>query len=312
MNIALIFPGQGSQYVGMGQDFFENSEVSKSVFLSLDEITKSNLSELIFSGSEETLALTTNSQPAIMSVSIAIYRFLENKGYLNHNLIRCVAGHSLGEYSALVVNRSISYEDSVKLLMARSIAMQECMPVGTGGMAAVIGQSETQITNIIDNLKKIGRLFIANDNADGQIVLSGDMKAIDYLVSNSKLLEVRRAIKLPVSAPFHCELIQSAAKTFENKLNDFNFLDFKYPFYSNVTAKKENSGNIKNLLSQQIVNKVRWREIIENMNKEHIDLFIEIGPGKVLTNLIKRSSKNVEAVSISKMSDLDILEKYIK
>ena len=151
MNIALIFPGQGSQYVGMGQDFFENSEVSKSVFLSLDKITKSNLSELIFSGSEETLALTTNSQPAIMSVSIAIYRFLENKGYLNHNLIRCVAGHSLGEYSALVVNRSISYEDSVKLLMARSIAMQECMPVGTGGMAAVIGQSETQITNIIEN-----------------------------------------------------------------------------------------------------------------------------------------------------------------
>ncbi len=307
MNIALIFPGQGSQYIGMGQDFFNGSSESKSTFENLDEIMGKKLSELIFNGSEEELAITTNSQPAIMSVSIAILREINVRGLLKNKNIHSVAGHSLGEYSALVANDSISFEDSVKLLIIRSEAMQRSMPIGTGGMAAVLGQSEEETLHLVQKLKKHGKLFIANDNANGQIVLSGEIKAIDYLCNNARSLGVKRAIKLPVSAPFHCELINDASLSFKLELEKFNFSQFSYPLYSNVTAEKSESKNIKKLLSKQIVNKVRWRETMENMLKDNVKTFIEIGPGNVLTNLLKRSSKDINAVSISKLSDLDKL-----
>ena len=307
MNIALIFPGQGSQYIGMGQDFFNGSSESKSTFENLDEIMGKKLSELIFNGSEEELAITTNSQPAIMSVSIAILREINVRGLLKNKNIHSVAGHSLGEYSALVANDSISFEDSVKLLIIRSEAMQRSMPIGTGGMAAVLGQSEEETLHLVQKLKKHGKLFIANDNANGQIVLSGEIKAIDYLCNNARSLGVKRAIKLPVSAPFHCELINDASLSFKLELEKFNFSQFSYPLYSNVTAEKSESKNIKKLLSKQIVNKVRWRETMENMFKDNVKTFIEIGPGNVLTNLLKRSSKDINAVSISKLSDLDKL-----
>ena len=308
MNIALIFPGQGSQYIGMGKDFFDSSEVSRSIFNNLDETMGTNMSELIFNGSEEELSKTTNSQPAIMSVSIAILREINSRGLLNNNKIHSVAGHSLGEYSALVANNSLSFKDSVKLLIIRSEAMQKSMPIGTGGMAAVLGQSEKEILLIIEKLKKYGKLFIANDNADGQIVLSGEINAIDHLCENAKSLGAKRAIKLPVSAPFHCELISEASSILKVELEKFSFDQFSYPLYSNVTAEKSDVNNVKSLLSKQIVNKVRWRETIQNMIRDKVETFIEIGPSNVLTNLLKRCSKEIKTVSIGKLSDLYKLE----
>ena len=308
MNIALIFPGQGSQYIGMGQDFFNGSSESKSTFENLDEIMGKKLSELIFNGSEEELAITTNSQPAIMSVSIAILREINVRGLLKNKNIHSVAGHSLGEYSALVANDSLSFEDSVKLLIIRSEAMQRSMPLGTGGMVAVLGQSEEEILIIIEKLKSYGKLYIANDNADGQIVLSGEIHAIDYLCENAKTLGAKRAIKLPVSAPFHCELIHEASSILKDELEKFSFEEFSYPLYSNVTAEKSDANNVKALLSKQVINRVRWRETIQNMIRDKVETFIEIGPGNVLTNLIKRNTKDVKAVSIGKLSDLDKLE----
>ena len=308
MNIALIFPGQGSQYIGMGKDFFDSSHVSRLIFNNLDETMGTKLSELIFNGTEEELSKTTNSQPAIMSVSIAIMNEINARGLLDNKKIHSVAGHSLGEYSALVANNSLSFEDSVKLLIVRSEAMQKSMPIGTGGMVAVLGQSEDEILIIIDKLKSYGKLFIANDNADGQIVLSGEINAIDYLCKNAKTLGVKRAIKLPVSAPFHCELISEASSVLEEELEKFSFDQFSCPLYSNVTAEKSNANNVKALLSKQVVNKVRWRETMQNMIRDKVETFIEIGPGNVLTNLLKRNSKEVKAVSIGKLSDLDKLE----
>ena len=308
MNIALIFPGQGSQYIGMGKDFFDNSDASKLIFNKLDETMGLKLTELIFNGSEEELSKTTNSQPAIMSLSIAILKEINARELLVDKKIHSVAGHSLGEYSALVSNNSLSFEDSVKLLIVRSEAMQKSMPIGTGGMAAVIGQSEEEILLTIEKIRSYGKLFIANDNADGQIVLSGEINAINYLCENFKLLGVKRAIKLPVSAPFHCELIHEASLVLKDELEKFSFNEFSYPIYSNVTAEKSDLSNIKSLLSKQIVSKVRWRETIQNIIRDKVDTFIEIGPGNVLTNLIKRNSKEVKAVSIGKLSDLDKLE----
>ena len=308
MSVALIFPGQGSQYVGMGQDFFNNSNEAKTTFKNLDDTLGKNLSKLIFDGSEDELAKTTNSQPAIMSVSVAILREINARGLMKNKKIHSVAGHSLGEYSALVANNSLSFEDSVKLLAIRSEAMQQSMPIGTGGMAAILGQSEKEIHFVIEKLEKYGRLFIANDNADGQIVVSGEINAIDYLCTNAKKLGIKRAIKLSVSAPFHCELIKEASLKFKVELEQFNFDKFSYPLYSNVTAKRSNAKEIKALLSKQIVNKVRWRETIQNMIKDNVEAFIEVGPGNILTNLLKRNSKGIKAVSIGKLSDLDKLK----
>ena len=308
MNIALIFPGQGSQYIGMGKYFFDSSDVSKSIFDNLDETIGKKLSEVIFNGSDEELSKTTNSQPAIMSVSIAILKEINARGLLNNKKIHSVAGHSLGEYSALVANNSLSFEDSVKLLIVRSEAMQKSMPIGTGGMAAVLGKSEEETQIIIDKLKAHGKLFIANDNAEGQIVLSGEISAIDNLCENSKTLGIKRAIKLSVSAPFHCELISEASSILELELKKFSFDQFSYPLYSNVTAEKTDSSNVKSLLSKQVINKVRWRETIQNMIRDKVETFIEIGPGHVLTNLLKRNANGVKAVSISKLSDLDKLK----
>ena len=308
MNIALIFPGQGSQYIGMGKDFFDNSEASKLIFNNLDETMGLKFSELIFNGSEEELSKTTNSQPAIMSLSVAILEEINFRGLLDDKKIHSVAGHSLGEYSALVANNSLSFEDSVKLLIVRSEAMQKSMPIGTGGMAAVLGQSEEEILLTIEKLETYGKLYIANDNANDQIVVSGEIEAIDYLCENFKALGVKRAIKLPVSAPFHCELINEASLILKEELEKFNFDTFSYPLYSNVTAEKSDVNNVKALLSKQVVNRVRWRETIQNMIRDKVETFIEIGPGKVLTNLIKRNTKGVKAVSIGKLTDLDKLK----
>ena len=308
MKISLIFPGQGSQLVGMGKDFYDSFDVAKDVFLQLDSFLNRPLSDIIFSGPEDELRNTINSQPSIMATSIAIYSAIVEEDLINKDLIKCVAGHSLGEYSALVVNESISIIDSIRLLDIRSRAMQESMPIGTGGMAALIGKKLFEVEKILPEIQKLGKIFIANDNADGQVVVSGEIKPIRYICENYKKFNIKRAIQLPVSAPFHCELIENASIKLENEIASQTFNNFTFPLYSNVTAKPCNNGIIKDLLVRQIINRVRWRESVENMIKDGVDCFIEIGPGNILTNLIKRINKEIKAISISSVDDLEKIQ----
>ena len=308
MKIALVFPGQGSQFVGMGHDFANEFDVSREVFDELDAILGKNLSKTIFNGPIEDLALTTNSQPSIMAASIAIFRAIKKNKLLKFDQVSAVAGHSLGEYSALVANDSLDFYSAVKLLEVRSTAMQESMPVGSGGMVAVIGKSIDDIEKILPQLEKFGFISIANDNADGQVVLSGEIKPIDYLCSNSKEFGIKRAMRLPVSAPFHCDLIISAAEKLSNIIFNYDFNDFSYNFYSNVTSKKISNTEVQKFLIQQVTSKVRWREIIFNMINDQIDCFVEIGPGNILSNLIKRINKDAVIMNISKIEDLDKLK----
>ena len=309
MKTALIFPGQGSQFAGMGHDFYLKYDISREIYKRLDDILERDLSNLIFSDKSDLLMQTQNSQPSIMATSVAIYNALVYEKLLTRGSFHFVAGHSLGEYSALVINESLIFEDSVRLLQIRSKAMQESMPLGTGGMIALIGCSNNVVEDVIARAKEVGKIYIANDNAHGQIVLSGEVNAIDYIEANAKMLNIKRAIKLPVSAPFHCELIQRASKTMQTEIINYKFRPFTVPLYSNVTSEICSSSEICNLLIDQIVSKVRWREIIENMIRDGVSRFIEIGPGNVLTNLVKRASKDVVTISISKVEDLDKLDK---
>ena len=309
MKTALIFPGQGSQYIGMGYDFYSKYDASRDIFNRCNLAIDRDLSELIFMGVENDLSKTQNSQPAIMTVSIAIFEALKYEKLLKNDMFACVAGHSLGEYSALVANGSLKFEESVKLLKVRSKAMQDSMPLGTGGMIALIGFEEEAISNALVSAKKFGEIFVANDNSKGQVVLSGEMNAIEYIASNSKDLNIKKAIKLPVSAPFHCRLINSAAEVMSKELTKYTFKPFNAPLYSNVNAKVCNEKEISELLIKQIVSIVKWREIVENMINDGIENFIEIGPGNVLTNLVKRISKEVTATSISKVEDFEKLDK---
>ena len=308
MKIGLVFPGQGSQFIGMGSDFARNFTSANQVFTNLDDILGRKLSKLIFEGGLPELSLTTNSQPAIMASSVAILESIKENQLLNFGNVTAVAGHSLGEYSALVAAESLSFKSAVELLNIRSKAMQDSMPIGTGGMAAVIGKSMNEIVEILPELREQGRVYIANDNANGQIVLSGDLKSIKFLCENSKKFGIKRALELPVSAPFHCELIKSASQKLKSAIDEYSFNKFQFDFYSNVTSKQCSHIEIKKLLVEQVVSRVRWRESVENMIKNNISCFIEIGPGNILTNLIKRIDKNVMAITISKVEDLDKLK----
>jgi [acyl-carrier-protein] S-malonyltransferase len=307
MSLALLFPGQGSQFVGMGKDFSSKFSVANQVFSDLDQILGRPLTEIMFDGNIDELTLTTNSQPAIMAVSSAILESIRSENLIDFDRVKAVAGHSLGEYSALFAINSISFNSSIKLLEVRSKAMQESMPIGTGGMAAIIGKSMLEVEDLLASISYHGQIFIANDNADGQIVVSGEISAINYLCNNSKELGIKRVLKLPVSAPFHCDLIRSASEELSKVIRDHEFNQFTHDFYSNVTSKQCSNIEIPELLVKQIVSKVRWREIIENMIKSGISNFIEIGPGNVLSNLVKRINKSTNTLSISKVEDLEKL-----
>ena len=309
MKTALIFPGQGSQYIGMGIEFFESYSESREIYDQLNHTLDRDLTNLIFYGNASELSETQNSQPAIMATSVAIFKALLSENLLPEGSFQAVAGHSLGEYSALVANGGISFNDSVRLLKIRSKAMQDSMPVGTGGMIALIGCEKGIVDYVVNSASKYGKIYLANDNADGQIVLSGEIKAIEFISENAKSLNIRRAIKLPVSAPFHCELMRNAAQILQVEINKINFNKFNADLYSNVTSIKCTENEIAQLLIDQVVSIVKWREIMQNMIIDGYSKFIEIGPGNVLTNLIKRTSKNIHAFSISKIEDLKKLEK---
>ena len=305
---ALLFPGQGSQIVGMGSEFYNNFDIVKKIFKDADEKLNYSISKLILNGPEDQLQLTQNTQPSILTVSFSIFKVLKEEFNFDFNTFNYFAGHSLGEYSALVCSESLKFEDALYLLYERGKAMQEAVPVGKGSMLAILGAKIKDIYDLLNSFKEKGICEIANDNADGQVIVSGDK---DSIVSFQSLLKEKKikSIPLKVSAPFHCSLMKSAADKMSDKIKNTNFRSPTHSILSNVTAKIEkNPENIKKLLIDQIFSTVKWRETIINISNEGVSNFVEIGPGKVLTGMVKRTVKNVNCFSINSIDDIKNLK----
>ncbi len=312
LSSAIIFPGQGSQYVGMGVALADKYEAAKEVFDEVDEALGQDLFKIIKEGPESELRLTSNAQPALMAVSLAVVRVVENISNQNiENMVSFLAGHSLGEYSALTAAGSFSLADAAKLLRVRGESMQNAVPVGTGGMAALLGAELDVAKEIAVLASEKGVCDIANDNAPGQIVLSGDLKTVEQSIEIAKAKGIRRAVLLPVSAPFHCSLMKPAAEKMLEVLNSIKILPPKVPVVTNVNATKIAGGpdDIRGSLVQQVTSMVRWRESIEWMIENGITSFVELGAGKVLTGLNKRIDKDVQSISVESP---DAIEEVLK
>ena len=303
---ALLFLGQGSQIVGMGHEFYKNFKIVKTIFKQADEKLNYPISKLILEGPENELQLTKNTQPAILTVSYSIFKVLKDEFNFDLNFFKYFAGHSLGEYSALVCSNSLNYDDALYLLHERGKAMQDAVPVGKGSMIAVLGVKIFEIHDLLKhiNKKNNGVCEIANDNADGQVIVSGNTEDINLLQILLKEKKIK-SIPLKVSAPFHCSLMKPAANIMENKINLTKFKDSTFKIVNNVTAKPEDkSQSIKKLLIQQIFSTVKWRESIIYMSEKGVKNFIEIGPGKALSGMVKRTIKNVNCFSINTIADI--------
>ena len=301
---AILFPGQGSQVVGMGSEFYNNFSSVKEIFNSADEKLKFKLSKVILEGPEDQLKLTQNTQPAILTVSYAIFKILKEEFNYNFENTKYFAGHSLGEYSALLCAGSLSFEDALYLLFERGKSMQEAVPVGKGGMLAVLGSENEEIEDCIKKIKSKGVCEIANDNAPGQIIVSGNIELIQEL-QNILKENKKKSIMLPVSAPFHCSLMNAAATNMKSKIENVNFTKPNYDIITNVSASPANDPvKIKKLLVEQIYSKVRWRESILYMSNQNITEYLEIGPGKVLTGLVKRILPSANSSSINSIEDI--------
>ena len=301
---AIIFPGQGSQIVGMGSEFYNNFPAVKKLFEEADDKLGFKISKTILEGPDKDLKLTQNTQPSILLVSYSIFTILKNEFNFNLEQVKYFAGHSLGEYSALLCANSLSFQDSLRLLFERGKSMQEAVPVGKGGMLAILGSAIEDINNYILEVKSNGVCEIANDNAQGQIIVSGTIDSIDEL-KNILKKHKKKSISLPVSAPFHCSLMNPAAIKMMEKIKAVNFSKPNFDIVANVTALPLNTPeDIKQLLVKQIYSKVRWRESIIFMGKNKIDEFIEIGPGKILTGLVKRILPSSNSFSINSIDDI--------
>ena len=306
---SVIFPGQGSQLVGMGKEFYEKYGLVKKLFKSADEILQSSLSKLILEGPKDKLDLTINTQPAIFLISYSIFNIVKNEFNIDLNKAKYFAGHSLGEYSALCSAGYLSFEDTIRILKIRSEAMQNAVPKGEGAMIAVLGSTVEIVEKILKENENEFKIQIANDNSEGQLVLSGKIHDIEKLIVNLKSNNIKN-IKLPVSAPFHCALMNKATNIMSSEISKLNFQDSHIKLISNVTANEvRNVNELKELLIKQIENRVRWRESIINMINNGVNQFIEIGPGKVLSGLIKRINKEVEINTINNESDIEGLKK---
>ena len=305
---SVIFPGQGSQLVGMGKSFFEKYSIVKDLFKEADDSLRLPLSKIILNGPKEELDLTANTQPAIFLISYSIFSVMKKEFNLDLSKAKYFAGHSLGEYSALSSAGYLDFSDTIKLLRLRGDAMQNAVPKGEGGMLAVLGSTVERIEKILnDNMNKFV-IEIANDNTDGQIVLSGKTVDLENLIKIFKLSSIKN-IKLPVSAPFHCKLMRKATDTMKLEIEKIRFKDSKNILISNVTAKEiSNKEELKNLLITQIENRVRWRESVNYMIKNGVNQFVEIGPGKVLSGLIKRINKDVKINTINDEIDIKDLK----
>ena len=305
---SLVFPGQGSQTIGMGKDFFENYDLVKDLFKQADESLDTGLSKIILEGPKDQLDLTVNTQPAIFLISYAIFQVMKKEFNIDLDKAKYFAGHSLGEYSALCAANFLSFSDTIKLLKTRGEAMQNAVPKGEGGMLAVLGSKVEDIEYILSKNENNFIVQIANDNSEGQIVLSGRNNDIEKLIQVLKSKNIKN-IKLPVSAPFHCQLMNNATEIMRNEIQKLNFQESKNKLISNVTAKEiSNKEELKTLLIDQIENRVRWRESVVHMINDGVNHFIEIGPGKVLSGLIKRIDKNVKINTINNESDIKDLE----
>ena len=301
---AVLFPGQGSQYVGMGSDFYNKFDLVKKIFKTVDQTLGFSISKIILNGPEEELKLTQNTQPAIMTVGISIFSVLKEEFGLNLNNSRFFAGHSLGEYTALVCAGSLTIERAAYLLNERGKFMQEAVPSGQGAMMAVLGMSIEEVEKEISLLSKEEVCEIANDNSNAQVVVSGNKKTIQTFFEILKKKR-KKGILLPVSAPFHSSLMKNASENMKDKIKNSNFLKPKPNIISNVTAKEETDINkIKPLLVDQITARVRWRESVNYMIKQGVTEFLEIGPGKVLSGLVKKINKDVKILNINSIEDI--------
>ncbi|MDC0585752.1 ACP S-malonyltransferase [Candidatus Pelagibacter sp.] len=305
---SVIFPGQGSQMVGMGKEFYDKFDLVKNLFKEADETLNYPLSKVILEGPKEALDLTANTQPAIFLISYSIFNVIKKKFNIDLNKAKYFAGHSLGEYSALSCAGYLGFSDTLKILRIRGDAMQNSVPKGQGGMVAVLGSTIEIIEMILKDNKQNFNAQIANDNSEGQIVLSGKIEDLDKLIIVLKENNIKN-IKLPVSAPFHCSLMSKATTIMSEELNKLSFSQVENKLISNVTAKEILSINeLKNLLIKQIENRVRWRESVINMINNEVNHFIEIGPGKVLSGLVKRINRDVKIDNINNQVDIERLK----
>jgi [acyl-carrier-protein] S-malonyltransferase len=300
--IGLIFAGQGAQYVGMGKDLFENIPASKEVFQIADRELGYAISEICFNGSEEDINKTENTQPAVLTVSIAALKALEAKGIKAD----VVAGLSLGEYSALVCSNAIEFEDAVKLVRKRGKFMQEAVPEGIGGMAAILGLDRNKISQVCEEVREKGMVSIANYNCPGQIVIAGEKKALKLACKKVEELGAKRVIELSVSGPFHTKLLKPAADKLFEELKEIQLKEMTIPVITNVTAdyigKKE---DIKNLLKEQVMSSVFWEDTINRMLEDGVDTFIEIGPGKALSGFVKKINRKIKTYNVEDINSLN-------
>jgi [acyl-carrier-protein] S-malonyltransferase len=299
--VAFIFPGQGSQYVGMGKEFFENFREARDVFQEADDVLHLPISSLCFQGPEEALKLTENTQPAVLTTSIAVLRVLQaEKGVVP----RLSAGHSLGEYSALVVSGALAFADAVQIVRLRGRFMQEAVPVGEGAMAAILGMERGQVEKLCEEAAQGEVLTPANFNCPGQIVIAGHAKAIERAMERVKR-EGKKAVLLPVSAPFHSPLMKPAGERLEKALEGIPIQDLKIPVVTNVEAEiNQSKERVKELLVNQVWSPVRWEESMQKISGDGIEQTLEIGPGKVLSGLMKRINSKVETKNIEDIQTL--------
>jgi [acyl-carrier-protein] S-malonyltransferase len=306
MTIAFTFPGQGSQAVGMGKDLAENFAEARAVFEEVDEALGEKLSDVIFNGPEDKLTLTANAQPALMAVSMAVIRVLEAKGLDLKAKVAYVAGHSLGEYSALCAAGTFSIADTARLLRIRGNAMQAAVPVGVGAMAAIIGLEHADVQAICEEAAAIGSCQIANDNGGGQLVISGEKSAVEKAAGLATDKGAKRAILLPVSAPFHSKLMAPAADAMREALAGVKKTNLAVPVIANVRAAPvTDAEEIAALLVEQVTGQVRWRETVEWFAANGVTTLYELGAGKVLTGLARRIDKNINGVSVNGPADID-------
>ena len=304
---SVIFPGQGSQVVGMGKEFHDKFDLVKRLFKDADDVLNFPLSQFILEGPKDQLDLTANTQPAIFLISYSIFNVIKNEYNINLNKAKYFAGHSLGEYSALSCAGYLGFADTIKILRIRGDAMQNSVPKGVGGMVAVLGSEIEIIKKIIDENKSKYECFIANDNSVGQIVLSVKIEDLEKIMVDLKASNIKN-IKLPVSAPFHCKLMNNATLVMKEEVAKLNFNEPKNILISNVTGKEiSNSNELKELLIKQIESSVRWRESVLLMIEKGVTEFIEIGPGKVLSGLIKRIDRNVKVSAINSEEDIRLI-----